>query len=91
MQIEDLQVDNIALVKTSSLGEDTYRLTAIIHNRADAVLAWPHLDLSLTDANGTVVVRRVFDVETASRVPAEAAEKDVGATVPAAVPANSST
>lgn len=91
MQIEDLQVDNIALVKTSSLGEDTYRLTAIIHNRADAVLAWPHLDLSLTDANGTVVVRRVFDVETASRVPAQAAEKDVGATVPAAVPANSST
>jgi predicted Zn finger-like uncharacterized protein len=91
MQIEDLQVDNIALVKTSSLGEDTYRLTAIIHNRADAVLAWPHLDLSLTDANGTVVVRRVFDVETASRVPAEAAEKDAGTTVPPAVPANSST
>ncbi len=91
MQIDDLQVDNIALVKTSSLGEDTYRLTAIIHNRADAVLAWPHLDLSLTDANGTVVVRRVFDVETASRVPAGAAEKDAGTAVPAAVPANSST
>lgn len=91
MQIEDLQVDNIALVKTSSLGEDTYRLTAIIHNRAEAVLAWPHLDLSLTDANGTVVVRRVFDVDSASRVPAEAAEKDAGTTVPAAVPANSST
>ncbi|HIV70763.1 MAG TPA: zinc-ribbon domain-containing protein [Candidatus Aquabacterium excrementipullorum] len=93
MQIEDLQVDNIALVKTSSLGEDTYRLTAIIHNRAEAVLAWPHLDLSLTDANGTVVVRRVFDVQSASRVGTEGsnAADDGSSEVPAAVPASSST
>lgn len=90
MQIEDLQVDNIALVKTSSLGEDTYRLTAIIHNRAEAALAWPHLDLSLTDANGTVVVRRAFDVSTAARVPADAAS-GADTQVPPAVPASSST
>ena len=91
MQIEDLQVDNIALVKTSSVGEDTYRLTAIIHNRAEATLAWPHLDLSLTDANGAVVVRRVFDVATASRVPGDNADTEQGTRPPRAVPAQSST
>lgn len=91
MQLEDLQVDNIALVKTSSLGEDTYRLTAIIHNRAEATLAWPHLDLSLTDANGAVVVRRVFDVDTASRVPSDKADSARSERPPAAVPAQSST
>ena len=91
MQIEDLQVDNIALVKTSSLGEDTYRLTAIIHNRAEATLAWPHLDLSLTDANGAVVVRRVFDVKTATRASSDNADTDRSTQPPDAVPAQSST
>lgn len=91
MQIEDLQVDNIALVKTSSLGEDTYRLTAIIHNRAEATLAWPHLDLSLTDANGAVVVRRVFDVKTATRAASDNADTDRSTQPPEAVPAQSST
>lgn len=91
MQIEDLQVDNIALVKTSSLGEDTYRLTAIIHNRAEATLAWPHLDLSLTDANGAVVVRRVFDVKTATRAASDNADTDRSTQPPDAVPAQSST
>lgn len=65
MLLDQLQVDNIELVRTSSQGEDTYRLTAIVRNQAEIPLAWPQLDLSLTDANGQVVVRRIFAVDTA--------------------------
>jgi predicted Zn finger-like uncharacterized protein len=70
-QIDDLQVDNIQLVRTPSEGEDTYRLTAIIHNRADIALSWPQLDLNLTDANGQLLVRRVFQVTDARMVPSK--------------------
>lgn len=96
MRLDDLQVDNIALVRTSSQGEDTYRLTAIIRNRATMPLAWPHLDLSLTDANGEIVVRRVFAVDSAlakvvSDGGADAPDSDATGTVPAEVPASSST
>lgn len=93
MQIEDLQVDNIALVKTSSEGPDTYRLTAIIHNRADIALAWPQLDLTLTDSNGAVVARRAFSADTAQRVPAgvDTAASGAAAAPPVAAPPGSST
>lgn len=93
MQIEDLQVDNIALVKTSSEGPDTYRLTAIIHNRADIALAWPRLDLTLTDSNGAVVARRAFSADSAQRVPpgADAAASGAATPPPVAAPPGSST
>lgn len=96
MQLDELQVDNIELVRTTSQGEDTYRLTAIIRNRATMPLAWPHLDLSLTDANGEVVVRRVFAVHSAlARVTPEggsdAGNGDATGAVPDVVPASSST
>lgn len=93
MQIEDLQVDNIALVKTSSEGPDSYRLTAIIHNRADIALAWPQLDLTLTDSNGAVVARRAFTADTAQQVPpgADAATSGAATPPPVAAPPGSST
>jgi predicted Zn finger-like uncharacterized protein len=98
-QIDDLQVDSIQLVRTPSQGEDTYRLTAIIHNRSDIALSWPQLDLNLTDANGQLLVRRVFQVADARLVPSkEASEGPTNAgkpaplgTVPTNVPANTQT
>jgi predicted Zn finger-like uncharacterized protein len=97
-QLDDLQVDNIQLVRTPSEGDDTYRLTAIIHNRATIDLSWPQLDLNLTDPNGQVLVRRVFQVTDARLVPhGDAPEgskankaKPLGP-VPPSVPANAQT
>ncbi len=97
-QIDDLQVDNIQLVRTPSEGDDTYRLTAIIHNRADIDLSWPQLDLNLTDPNGQVLVRRVFQVTDARLVPNGDAPEGLKANkakrlspVPSKVPANAQT
>jgi predicted Zn finger-like uncharacterized protein len=105
-QIDDLQVDSVQLVRTPSEGEDTYRLTAIIHNRSDIALSWPQLDLNLTDANGQLLVRRVFHVTDARLVPSKdtpdgvtsASNGTMGAaktaslpTVPHNVPANTQT
>ena len=67
-RIDDLQVDSVQIVRTPSDGEDAYRLTAIVHNRADIALSWPQLDLSLTDANGQVLVRRMFQVGDAQQI-----------------------
>lgn len=86
MQLDDLQVDNIQVVRTNSEGEDTYRLTAIIHNRADVALQWPQLDLTLTDPNGQVLVRRVFSTQDAQLVSAPLGE---ATEVPPHIPANS--
>ena len=94
-QIDDLQVDNIQLVRTPSEGEDTYRLTAIIHNRAGVDLSWPQLDLNLTDPNGQVLVRRVFQVTDARLVPNGDAPDGANAKrlgpVPSNVPAHAQT
>ncbi len=86
MQLDDLQVDNIQLVRTNSEGEDTYRLTAIIHNRADVALQWPQLDLTLTDANGQVLVRRLFSTTDAQLVLGPQSE---ATEVPTEIPASS--
>jgi predicted Zn finger-like uncharacterized protein len=79
-QIDDLQVDSVQLVRTPSEGEDTYRLTAIIHNRSDIALSWPQLDLNLTDANGQLLVRRVFQVTDARLVPSKDTPDGVAST-----------
>jgi Protein of unknown function (DUF3426) len=95
MQLDQLQVDSIQLVRTASEGPDTYRLTAIVHNSADIGLKWPQLDLTLTDPNGAVLARRLFSVQDARLVPAAelAQRKRQGSDqpVPAAVPPNSQT
>ncbi len=69
MQLQQLQVDSIQLVRTASEGPDSYRLTAIVHNSADIGLKWPLLDLTLTDPNGAVLARRLFNVQDARLVP----------------------
>jgi len=60
LRIDNLQVESPTLVRTSSEGADTYRLVVVVHNRAPIGLAWPHVDLTLTDTNGAVVARRAF-------------------------------
>ncbi len=60
MRLDALQVDNATLVRTASEGPDRYRLTVAVNNRATVELAWPHIDLTLTDDRGTVIARRAF-------------------------------
>jgi Protein of unknown function (DUF3426) len=96
MQLDDLQVDSVQLVRTASEGPDTYRLTAIVHNKADIALRWPQLDLTLTDPNGAVLVRRMFAVADARVVPLDAPASPRGdrpqdLPVPAAVPPGTQT
>ncbi len=92
LRLDDLQVDNITVVKTDSEGNDTYRMTVIIHSKSEVPLAWPHVDITLTNPSGEVVARRAFDARTAQLIPSsgEAASSPAVAT-PAAVPPNTST
>lgn len=60
MRLDALQVDSATLVRTASEGPDRYRLTVAINNRSDVALAWPHIDLVLTDDRGAVIARRAF-------------------------------
>ena len=91
LRIEDLQVDSLTFVRATSEGPDVYRLTVVLHNKAPIDLAWPHIDLSLTDLSGGVVLRKVFN-------PQDAAWQDSADTptapiqqLPAAAPAQRST
>lgn len=56
--IDAIVVDNTALTRPP--GVEGYRLSVVLHNRASHVVAAPHLELSLSDTNGTVVIRRVL-------------------------------
>lgn len=92
LQLDDLQVDSITLVKTNSVGDDTYRMTVIIHNKAPVALAWPHVDITLTNASGEVVTRRAFDARSAQQlVPGDAAANEATGPVPEAAPPDTST
>ncbi len=57
-RIDRLSVDSAGL----SLLEDAqlYRLQLVLHNRADTALLAPALELSLNDAQGVLIVRRVL-------------------------------
>lgn len=56
--VEAVEVDNAVLVQPP--GVDGYRLTVQVRNRAEHVVASPHMELSLTDATGTLLIRRVL-------------------------------
>jgi hypothetical protein len=62
--IESLQVDNATLLRTNE-GPGRYRLNVGVLNRGDVGVAWPHVELTLTDAQGTVLARRSFSVAEA--------------------------
>jgi predicted Zn finger-like uncharacterized protein len=60
LRLDALQVDNATLVRTASEGAERYRLTVAVHNRSDIELAWPHVDLVLTDERGATIARRAL-------------------------------
>ncbi|MDE2402502.1 MAG: zinc-ribbon and DUF3426 domain-containing protein [Burkholderiales bacterium] len=97
LRIDSLQVESATLVRTSSEGPDTYRLTVVVHNRAPIGLAWPHLDLALTDTNGVVVARRAFSprdaqwLANADSANGPASVAAPGGPLPDAVPSQRST
>jgi predicted Zn finger-like uncharacterized protein len=57
-QVEALVVDSSGLVRVDATS--TYRLSVVLRNRAPIELALPAVDLSLTDAQGEVIARRVL-------------------------------
>jgi predicted Zn finger-like uncharacterized protein len=56
--IEDIAVENTALTRTN--GTDAFRLAVTLRNRGAMALALPSIDLSLTDAAGQLVARRML-------------------------------
>lgn len=103
LRLDDLQVESATLVRASSEGPDNYRLAVVVHNKARIDLAWPHIDLTLTDESGTVIARRAFvpaeaewldtadaKAEAAPRSPAAQNAAKAGVT-PEAAPADRST
>lgn len=57
-RIERLSVDSSGLTRLE--GAPLYRLSLVLHNRADTPLRMPALDLALTDSQGKLVARRVL-------------------------------
>ena len=90
LRLEVLQVDSATLLRTASEGPDRYRLTVSVHNRSDIGVAWPHIDLSLTDDSGSVIARRAFQASDARVVRGEATSQSLTPS-PVAVPAQQST
>ncbi len=99
LRIEDLQVESATLVRAASEGPDSYRLAVVVHNRAGIGLAWPHVDLTLTDQNGAVIARRVFSPDDAQWLDTADAKAETlngqaapqAASAPPAVPGHRST
>jgi predicted Zn finger-like uncharacterized protein len=56
-QIDALSVETGEL---QSLEANTFTYTTLVRNQASLVQAWPHLELTLIDANEKPLVRRVF-------------------------------
>ena len=58
-RIEDIAVESSALTRAAP-GASALRLTVGLRNRGPLALALPHLELSLTDANGELIARRAL-------------------------------
>lgn len=91
LRIEDLQVDSLTFVRATSEGPDAYRLTVVLHNKAPIDLAWPAIDLSLTDTTGALLIRRVFSPQDANWQDSAEPVAQAGGRPPAAAPARRST
>ena len=94
LRIESLQVESATLVRLNSEGEGTYRLVVVVHNRSPLGLAWPDVDLTLTDTNGAVVARRAFSPRDAQWLDSADPKADPEVSpgpLPATAPADRST
>ena len=81
-QIESLAVESSGLVRID--GTALYRLSVVLRNKAALELAAPSFDLSLTDAQGKLIARRVLslaDLGVAARTLAGGSELSVQAAV----------
>jgi len=58
-RIDDVAVESSALARSSAPGEN-YRLSITLRNRGALLVALPAIELSLTDARGQLVSRRVL-------------------------------
>jgi len=56
-QVENLVIETGEL---TTLGPGTYALNTLLRNQGNLVLAWPSIELELTDANDKPVLRRVL-------------------------------
>jgi predicted Zn finger-like uncharacterized protein len=56
------QAENLAIEtgELTTLGPGTYALNTVLRNQGSLVLAWPSIELELTDANDKPVLRRVL-------------------------------
>lgn len=56
------EIESVAIEASElqTLSENTFVLTALLRNQASTAQAWPHIELTLNDANGGALVRRVF-------------------------------
>ena len=61
-QIDAVSVDSSELHAPTS-GEKTFALNLLLRNRSPLAQAWPHVELTLNDAEEKPVVRRVFTAE----------------------------
>lgn len=82
-QIESLIVDSSGLVRID--GTALYRLSVVLRNSAPLELAPPSLDLTLTDAQGKVISRRVLSL---AELGAPLSSISAGAEVPIQVALN---
>lgn len=57
-RIEDVAVESTTLTRMDAT--NAYTLSVVLHNRGTLPLAVPSIDLSLTDANGQLVARRML-------------------------------
>jgi predicted Zn finger-like uncharacterized protein len=77
LSLDKLEVESATLVRATSEGPDRYRLAVVVHNKAPIDLAWPHVDLTLTDANGAVIARRAFSPDDADWIDTADAAADM--------------
>ena len=59
-RLDAVAVDSSGLLRVSD-NADAYRLSVVLRNRAEFAVAAPSIELSLTDASGQMVARRVFE------------------------------
>lgn len=94
LRIDALQVESATLVRTNSEGPDTYRLVVVVHNSAGIELAWPAIDLTLTDTDGSIVARKAFrpaEAQWSANTDGKSEPTPSAQPLPGAVPAQRST
>jgi predicted Zn finger-like uncharacterized protein len=59
-QIDEVSIESSEL-QTLASNHDTFVLNSLLRNRSAITQAWPNIELTLNDANGNALARRVFE------------------------------